>query len=73
MLAYRVFEPGDADDPHHDADDDRPEAEEGELGGCVALVPAAVRRVHLARRHWAGGGETVLADNSEGQTSSSTL
>ena len=67
MKAYRVFEPGDPDDPHHDADDDGPEAEEGELRGGVALVPAAVRRVHVAGRHRAGGGETVLPDDSEGQ------
>ena len=65
---YRVFEPGDPDHSHHDADDDGPEAEEGELSGGVALVPAAVRGVQLACRHGAGGGETVLPDNSEGQT-----
>ena len=65
--AYRVFEPRDAHDPHHDADDDGPEAEEGELGGGVALVPSAVRGVHVARRHRAGGGETVLPDDPEEQ------
>ena len=65
---YRVFEPWDSHHPHHDADDDGPEAEEGELSGGVALVPAAVRGVQLACGHGAGGGETVLPDNSEGQT-----
>ena len=67
MEAYRVFEPGDANYPHHDADDDGPEAEEGELSRGVALVPAAVGGVHVARGHRAGGGETVLPDDSEGQ------
>ena len=64
---YRVFEPWDSHHPHHDADDDGPEAEEGELRGSVALVPAAVGGVHVARRHRTGSGETVLPDDSEGQ------
>ena len=68
MKTYRVFEPGDAHHSHHDADDDGPEAEESELGGGVALVPRAVRGVHLARGYRAGRGETVLPDNSEEQT-----
>ena len=68
MKAYRVFEPWDAHDSHHDAHDDGAEPEEGELRGGVALVPAAVRGVHVAGGHRAGGGETVLPDDSEGQT-----
>ena len=46
--SYRVFEPGDPHDPDHDAGNDGPEAEEGELRGSVALVPAAVGGIHLA-------------------------
>ena len=56
METYRVFEPGDADYPHHDADDDSPEAKEGELCGSVALVPAAVLGVLLPRGDRTGGG-----------------
>ena len=65
MSTYRVFEPWDAHDPHHDPTYDCPEAEEDKLCGGVALVLAAVEAP--SQRFIAGstGGDAVELDNSD--------
>ena len=65
VLTYWVFEPGNPDDPDHDAPDDSPQAQQHELGGGVALVHGAVRARALGSRARTLRRDPVLANLSE--------
>ena len=65
VLTYWVFEPGNPDDPDHDATNDGPQAQQHELGGGVALVHGAVRARALGSRAWTLRCDPVLANLAE--------